>query len=165
MKTSTKVAIVTLGLTVVGFLTEPNGPLGAFWAPAHDVPPAAGAQIPLFMLLGTLEALTFGLGVSFLLFGYSTLKAIPSVSAPLARGAHLAISWLLLNWWAHDSLHVHNGMNLNGLLRIEYGFHVTLMIAGAVLARFFLAIVRAPVMGASAPDRVIAPFGPARTTA
>jgi hypothetical protein len=156
MKTSTKVVIVTLILTIAGFLTEPNGPLGAFWAPARDVPQALGAQVPLFMLLGTLEALAFGLGVSFLLFGYASLKAIPSVSAPMARAAHLSISWLLLNWWAHDSLHLHNGMNLNGLLGIEYGFHVTLIAAGVVLARFFVAIVRAPAMlsGAVGPKSI-----------
>jgi hypothetical protein len=97
------------------------------------------------MLLGAAEALAFGLGVSFLLFGYPTLKAnVPVVSAPLTRAAHVSIAWFLGNWWAHDSLHFHNGMNLNGLLGIEYGFHFTLMIAGVILLRFFLAVVRAP---------------------
>jgi hypothetical protein len=144
MKTPTKVWIVTLLLGILAFLTEPNSPLGRFWAPHPTVPQAVGAQIPLFMLLGAAEALAFGLGVSFLLFGYSTLKANASVSAPLARAAHLSIAWLLINWWAHDSLHLHNGLNLNGLLAIEYGFHVTLIIAGVILARFFIAAIRAP---------------------
>jgi hypothetical protein len=144
MKTQTKAAIVTLVLGLLAFLTEPNGPLGAFWAPAPSVPQAIGAQVPLFMLLGAFEALAFGLGVSFLLFGFPTLKATFPVSAPLVRAAHLSIAWLLTNWWAHDSLHLHNGMNLNGLLGIEYLFHVTLIIAGAILARFFVALVRAP---------------------
>jgi hypothetical protein len=144
MKTQTKVAIVTLVLGIVAFLTEPNGPLGAFWAPAPSVPQAIGVQVPFFMLLGVFEALSFGLGVAFLLYGYSPLKATFSVSTPLARAAHLSIAWLLINWWAHDSLHLHNGMNLNGLLGIEYAFHVTLIIAGAILARFFVALVRVP---------------------
>ncbi len=142
MKTRTKVVIVTLLLGILAFLTEPNGPLGSFWAPSSIVPQAAGAQVPLFMILGTAEALAFGLGVSFLLFGYSTLKEAGSVSAPLTRAAHLSIAWFLMNWWAHDSLHIHNGMNLNGLLAIDYGFHFTLIIAGLILARFFLAVVR-----------------------
>jgi hypothetical protein len=144
MKTQTKMAIVTVALGIAAFLTEPNGPLGAFWAPSPSVPQASGVQVPLFMLLGVFEALSFGLGVAFLLYGYSPLKATFPVSTPLARGAHLSISWLLMNWWAHDSLHLHNGMNLNGLLGIEYTFHVTLIIAGAILARFFVALVRAP---------------------
>lgn len=142
MKTPTKVVIVTVLLGIVGFLTEPHGPLGGFWPPSPDVPQAVGVQLPLFMILGAAEALACGLGVAFLLFGYPTLKAQGSVSAPLTRAAHLAIAWLLINWWAHDSLHLHNGMNLNGLLAIEYGFHITLMIAGVTLARFFTAVVQ-----------------------
>jgi len=144
MNTSTKVVIVTVLVGVLGFLTEPNGPFGSFWAPSPMVPEATGVQVPLFMILGAIEALALGLGVSFLLFGYSTLKANVPVSAPLTRAAHVSIAWFLGNWWAHDSLHLHNGMNLNGLLGIEYGFHVTLMIAGVILLRFFLAVVRAP---------------------
>ncbi len=144
MKVPMKVVIVTLLVGVLGFLTEANGPLGSFWAPSPAIPQAAGAQVPLFMFLGAAEALALGLGVSFLLFGYSTLKDNVPVSAGLTRAAHLAIAWLLINWWAHDSLHQHNGMNLNGLLAIEYAFHVTLIIAGVVLTRFFAAVVRAP---------------------
>ena len=144
MKTSTNVVIVTLLLGVLGFLTEPNGPLGSFWAPSPMVPQATGVQVPLFMILGAAEALAFGLGVSFLLFGYSTLKANVPVSASMTRAAHVSIAWLLGNWWAHDSLHLHIGMSLKGLLGIEYGFHITLIAAGVILLRFFLAVVRAP---------------------
>jgi hypothetical protein len=142
MKPPTKAVIITLVFAMVGFLTEPHGPLGGFWAPSPDMPPATGIQTPLFMVLGIAEALAFGLGISFLLFGYSTMRDTAPVSASMARAAHLSIFWLLANWWAHDSLHVHNGMNLNGLLAIEYGFHVTLILAGVTLARFFVAVVR-----------------------
>ncbi len=88
--------------------------------------------------------MALGLGVSFLLFGYSTLKANSQVSESMTRGTHLAITWLLVNWWAHDSLHQHNGMALDGLLGIEYLFHFTLIVSGLIVARFFLAVVRAP---------------------
>jgi len=145
MRVPAKVVAVTVVLGIVGFLTESHGPLGGFWAPNPIVPQAVGLQVPLFMILGAAEALALGLGVSFLLFGYSRLKAIAAVSEPMTRAAHLAITWLLVNWWAHDSLHIHNGMNLNGLLGIEYGFHVTLMIAGVALARFFMAVAQATV--------------------
>jgi hypothetical protein len=144
MKTQTKVVLVTLGLATLAFLTESHGPLGAFWAPDPSMPQATGAQVPLFMLLGAVEALGFGLGVSFLLFGFSPLKATFPVSPRLARAAHLSIAWLLMNWWAHDSLHVHNGMNLNGLLGIEYAFHVTLIVSGAILAWFFVSLAMTP---------------------
>jgi hypothetical protein len=48
----------------------------------------------------------------------------------LTFAAYLSLAWVLGNWWAHDSLHIHHGLNLVPLLGIEYGFHVTLMIAG-----------------------------------
>ncbi len=88
------------------------------------------------------EGLTFGLGLSFLVFGYSMVRAISPASTGLTRAAHLSIAWLLFNWWPHDSLHIHNGMNIGGVLAIEYGFHITLMIAGVIFAYFFLTLLR-----------------------
>ena len=142
MQVTAKVLIVTLVVGIAGFLTESNGPLGAFWSPDPGMPQPMGAQLPLFMLLGAVEALALGLGASFLLFGYARMKANTGVTEPMARAAHLSIVWLLMNWWAHDSLHIHNGMYLNGLLKIEYAFHVTLIISGLILVRFFLAVVQ-----------------------
>ncbi len=134
--------VVTLVLAVIAFLASPNGPLGGFWRPSADFPQPADAQLPLFILLNVAEALAFGLGISFLIFGYPLTQSILPASNGLTLGAYLSIAWLLSNWWPHDSLHVANGMNLNGLLAIEYGFHVTLMVAGVILVYFFLALVR-----------------------
>jgi hypothetical protein len=46
---------------------------------------------------------------------------------------HVSIVWILWNWWLHDGLHMVND-STSGLLAIEYAFHVTIMIAGAILA-------------------------------
>jgi len=137
-----KWVVVTLVLAAIAFLASPNGPLGGFWRPSADFPQPTDAQLPLFILLNVAEALAFGLGISFLIFGYPLMQSILPASNGLTLGAHLSIAWLLFSWWPHDSLHVANGMNLNGLLAIEYGFHVTLMVAGVILAYFFLALVR-----------------------
>ena len=134
--------VVTLVLAVIAFLASPNGPLGGFWRPSADFPAPTDAQVPLFVLLNVAESLAFGLGISFLIFGYSLLQKVLPASKGLTIAAYLSIGWLLFSWWPHDSLHVANGMNLNGLLGIEYGFHVTLMIAGVILAFFFLALLR-----------------------
>ena len=134
--------VVTLLLAVIAFLASPNGPLGGFWRPSADFPQPTDAQLPLFILLNAAEVLAFGFGVSFLIFGYPLTQTILPASKGLTLAAHLSIAWLLLNWWPHDSLHVANGTNMNGLLVIEYVFHVTLMIAGAILVYFFLALVR-----------------------
>jgi hypothetical protein len=92
------------------------------------------------------ESLAFGFGIAFLIFGYSLMQKILPAPKGLTFAAYLSIAWLLFSWWPHDSLHVANGMNLNGLLGIEYGFHVTLMIAGAILAFFFLVLLRQRVV-------------------
>src|SRR5260221_14619430 len=106
IKTPVMVLIVTLLLGIFGFLTESNGPLGGFWAPSPAVPQAAGVQLPLFMILGAAEALALGVGVSFLLFGYPALKASVRVSAPFTRASHLSISWMVMNWLSHVTLHI-----------------------------------------------------------
>ncbi len=144
MSTKVKVALITIIVAIPAFLAAPNGPFGGFWAPTPDAPEAAGIQIPLFILLGIGEAVILGLGVSFVFFGYKWLKSVarPSqVSPTLTKATYVSIAWVLVNWWSHDSLHIHNGLNLNGLLAIEYGYHVTLMIAGVIAAWFFYKVL------------------------
>jgi hypothetical protein len=136
--------VVTLILAIIGLLATPLGPLGFFWRPSPDIP-VSGAnsiQFLLLLVLNIAEALAFGFGISFLSFGYPMVRAISPASIGLTRAAHFSIAWLLLNWWVHDSMHIHVGMELNGLLGIEYGFHLTLMIAGVILAAFFLTLLR-----------------------
>jgi hypothetical protein len=138
------ILVITLFLAVVAFLATPLGPLGIFWRPSAEIPVSSATVIQkiLFLGLNISESLSFGLGVSFLIFGYPIVRAISPASIGLTRAAHFSITWLLLNWWIHDSLHTHVGMELNGLLGIEYGFHLTLMIAGVILAAFFMTLIR-----------------------
>jgi hypothetical protein len=42
----------------------------------------------------------------------------------------------------HDSLHMHNGMNMHGLLFIEVGFHITMLICGVTLALGFVRLAQ-----------------------
>ncbi len=142
MKTWVKVLIVTIVVGAVAFVTEPNGPLGGFWEPNDAVEDPEGVQIPLFILLGLAEAVMFGLGIAFIIFGYSWVRAVGGLTAGWSALTFASIAWMLTNWWSHDSLHIHNGLDLNGLLAIEYAFHITLMAAGLVVAYFFLAVVR-----------------------
>ena len=68
-----------------------------------------------------------------------------------AWGGHLGIAWSLVNWWAHDGFHRVTGLNYEGLIRIEYGFHVTLIVGGILAAYFFLSVAR---IASRATDRV-----------
>ena len=138
MKTWVKVLLVTVVVAVPAMLTGP-----IIWPPPADlgVAPTAG-QIPFFIFLAVIEAITLGLGVSFLLFGFVPLRRALGGSSWRTWAAYLSIGWLLVSWWPHNNMHTHNGLDLQGLLYIEYGFHVTLMVAGLVLAYSLLTLLR-----------------------
>lgn len=135
MKMWIKVFLVTVALAV------PEMALGrVIWPPAEGAHGPTAGQLPFFIVLSAIEALAFGLGVSFLIFGFGPLRRSLGGGA-LALAAYLSIGWLLVSWWPHDNLHQHIGDDLQALLYIEYGFHVTLMAAGGVLAYTFLTML------------------------
>jgi len=137
MKPWAKVALVTALFAV------PAMALGqVIWPPAPGGPEPTAGQLPFLILLAVFEALTFGLGVSFLLFGFAPLKRAVGGSAWRTWAIYLSVGWFLVSWWPHDNLHIHNGDDLQGLLYIEYGFHVTLMLAGVVLAYSLLTTLK-----------------------
>ncbi len=135
MKTSVKVLLVTLACAVFAFMLGGNAPLGAaIWPPADDNPEPTSTQLPLLMVLGAVSSLAFGLGVSFLVFGWPLVRQVAGAAKTLAVLMYVSIAWLLVNWVPHENLHIANGMDLSGLIAIEYGFHVTLIAAGAIVA-------------------------------
>lgn len=96
-----------------------------------------------FALLFIVEALLFGLGVAFLVFGFPLVRQAAGRVGMDPRPVYIAIAWQLVSWWPHDNFHMATGMDLNGLLMIEYAFHMTLILSALVVARFFLATLRA----------------------
>lgn len=142
MKLWQRMLILTIVLAVPAFMAGANAPLGAFWGADPHGPQPTEAQIPLFMILGILDALMFGLGISFLFFGSSLVRAVGGASAGLTRAAHLSLSWLFIQWWPHDNMHMAAGNDLGRILLIDYIFHVSVMVASLVLLGFFLAMVR-----------------------
>lgn len=136
MKPWVKVFLVTALVAV------PAMALGqVIWPPAADSPEPTAGQLPFFIFLAAVEAITFGLGVSFLLFGFGPLRRAVG-SSGRAWAMYLSIGWLLVSWWPHDNLHLHHGLDLQALLYIEFGFHVTLMAAGLVLAYSLLTMLK-----------------------
>jgi hypothetical protein len=107
----------------------------------QDVPGAAGPPTPLlpvFVLVSALEALLFGAGVAFVIFGRRWLDVDRS---KLATASFIAIAWTLVSWWPHDNFHrvTHDWYSLAA---IEIGFHVTLIAAIAVIAAYFVRTLR-----------------------
>ena len=126
-RTVPKFATVTAVVAIPAFVLAPL----LFSAPA-EFPEPTSAQLPLFIALTAFESIAMGLAVAVLLFGRSWFHKLFS-SPGRVRAAQLSLVWFLGNWWIHDNLHIVNGVNLGGLLAIEYAFHVTLMVAGAAL--------------------------------
>jgi len=92
--------------------------------------------------LGVLDALMLGLGISFLIFGFPLVRSVGGASRGLALAAHLSLSWLLIQWWPHGSMHIAAEDNLGRVLMIDYIFHVPMVAATLVLLRFISAVVR-----------------------
>ena len=113
--------------------------------PGAATPP--GSLLPLFIVLEVVSDILFGLGVSFIVFGYG-LVARARQPLWLAYATYVSIAWLMVNWWPHGNLHrVTPAGAWAQLLYIDYGFHLTLMVAVAIVALFFFRTLR----GQSAP--------------
>jgi hypothetical protein len=107
-------------------------------APGVATPPAS--LVPFFLPIGiVIPALSLGFGVAFMLFGRRLLdRHQPSA---LSRASFISIWWLLVNWWPHANFHrVSSGWT--SLMVIDYVFHTTVIVAGCVVAAFFLSVMR-----------------------
>lgn len=137
METKYKVLILTVAVAIPAFILSAGSPPGgamwrAIWPWGSDVagPGPGAALLPLYMILGLIEALSLGLAVSYVAFGWQATKDRLGVGVLFC----LCITWALGNWWMHDSIHQVNGEDFVGLAVIEYLFHVTLIAAGAYVA-------------------------------
>ncbi len=153
MKTWMKVAAITVTVAIPAFFLGP-----VLFPPADVGVTPTAAQLPLFLFLAVTDALLLGLGVSFLLFGLPVLRRVSPDSKARAWAMYLAIGYLMVSWWPHLNMHNSNGLDLGGLLVIDYLFHLPLEIAGAVLAYCFvsLLLVRRGEAPAPAPRQATA---------
>lgn len=136
MKTGWKLLLVTFGVGIPAFILGP-----VIWPPVPEIRPTP-AQLPYLIGLSGFEALVSAFGVGFLIFGWPLVRRIARSSRVLALSMYLATSWMLVTWWPHDNMHIHNGLDLDGLIVIDYLFHVTLMIASLVIAYGFFRLMR-----------------------
>ncbi len=120
---------VTVVSAVVTFLLSP-----VIWPNYPDMMIVPGAaQLPYLMAVAAIESIAFGVGVAFLLSLWGSMHG---------RGTwdwltYLSVVWLLVSWWPHDNLHRTMMMgDYWQLVRIEWGFHVTLIAAGVIVASF-----------------------------
>ena len=144
MKTWVKVTVVTVIVGVAAMALDP-----ILWPIAEGGAQPTAGQLFFFIVLEAIQSLAFGLGVSFLVFGLPTVRRVSPNSQLMAWAMYLSIGWLLVSWWPHSHLHQVVGENLQGLLYIEYGFHVTVIIVAIDLAYGFLSLLREQSKGTS----------------
>ncbi len=132
MTTKTKMVILSL---VLGLPAAGLGRL--IWPDAPGLHQPTGAQMPFFALVALVEGVSFGLGVAFALYGWPMLKQITGSDKKITTWTYFSLIWLLVSWWPHDNLHRHIGEDIQKLLYIEIGFHVTVLAASWVVASYF----------------------------
>lgn len=165
MTPRTKALTITILATLLGILLAADAPLGRLLWPAHPVGPEntpSQAQLVGFIAVYAWQSLAFGVGIAFLALGYPRVLRLTGTPG-LARAAHLAIAWTLINWVPHVNLHMHFGEAPAGLLAIEWVFHATLVVAGGVLMAFFLQATRSPAV-AEAKNAAAVPPAPEAAT-
>ena len=90
----------------------------------------------LFTILYMVECLSFGLGISFLFFGYGRLARLGRPRG-LTTLAFLSIFWLLAAWWPQDNFYrLAAKTDWGRQAALVYSFNVTLMLAAAVVVVF-----------------------------
>ena len=118
---------LTLVLAVATFL------LGrVIWPDPAAVVMPSSAQLPYLIGVSIIESLAFGIGVAFIVSTWGFMRGRDTWDWLTV----IAATWLLVSWWPHDNMHRVNGMEYWGLIRIEWMFHFTLIIAGILVASF-----------------------------
>jgi hypothetical protein len=72
--------------------------------------------MPFFPFLGLTDAVLFGLGATFLVFGLPVWRRV----SPDPRAMYLSIGYLMVSCWPRLNMHASNGLDLQGLLYIDY---------------------------------------------
>jgi hypothetical protein len=132
------------------------------WPPQPGGAAPTPLQTALFLGVFAAEALLFGFGVAFAAFGLPLVREAARSAGVRAWPAFLSIIWTLVSWWPHSGFHrATRAGDLGATLRIDYAFHVTLIVAGIVVARFFLGTLRASIAPRLVPAaRTAAPGAP-----
>jgi hypothetical protein len=139
MRTRTKVAAITLLVAIPAFAAGP-----VLFPVSPQVPDPSPLQLPFLLVLAVVEALLLGLGVAFAIYGWPAVReAVPS--RRLAVATHVSLVWLMANWWAHTGLHLQNGTDLDGLIFIDYAFHLPIVAASLTVAAAVASRVREEV--------------------
>jgi hypothetical protein len=143
-------SLLTLVIGVAAFLTGPK-----LWPMAPSVPEPPSSLLPLYIALAAIEALAFGFAVSFAVFGWPAIRRLPLGAPWLNKSLFISLCWFMGNWWMHDNLHMHIALDMNRLLYIEYGFHISMIACVLILTVGFIRLATQPAAKpVLSPDRI-----------
>lgn len=131
--------LLTVVIGAAAFLTGPK-----LWPMAASVPEPPSNLLPFYILLAAIEALAFGFAVAFAVFGWPAIRRLPLGAPWLNKALFITVCWFMGNWWMHDNLHMHIALDMNRLLYIEYGFHMSMLACVLILAVGFIRLANQP---------------------
>lgn len=143
--------LIALGV-IVAFTFGSDGPLGGFWRPLEAAEQPSGLMVPGFLGVALVEGVSLGAALVLLAYGRPRFTAVVR-SAGLATAAWLSSVFLLGSWWPHTALHRHVGEDLEGLLGIEWLFHVGSMVTAALLIGALVSAASGRGRAEQAPQR------------
>jgi hypothetical protein len=119
---------LTVGLAIPAFILS-----RVIWPdpPGAATPPPG--LLPLLMVPAIFEALSLGAGVAFLFVAGRAL--LHRRAGRLAVAAYASAGWAMLSWWPHSNMHRAN-TTLEGLVLIDWMFHLTLIFGAAVIGTY-----------------------------
>jgi hypothetical protein len=122
------IVALTVGLAIPAFVLS-----RVIWPdpPGTAAPPPG--LLPLLMVPAIFEALAFGAGIAFLI---SAGRALVRRQADrLSVAAYVSAAWALVSWWPHSNMHRAN-TTLEGLVLIDWTFHLTLIVGAVVIGTY-----------------------------
>lgn len=163
MRNATRFLLLVIVGTAIGMILDTHGPIGSRIYPVHTegIAQPTGLLTPV-LVAGTL-AQALGLGVALALAA-NARRAIAALELALpgrrllATASFVALLWILASWIPHISLHqsIHPA-NLWALAAIEWGFHVTIVTAACILARYVQALASALPRTRAQPEADLGP--------
>ena len=137
--------LLTVVIGVAAFFTGPM-----IWPMTPEAPMPPPNLLPFYIAISVIESLAFGFAVAFAAFGWPAIRDLRLGAPWLNKLLFVTLCWFMGNWWIHDHLHMHIGLDMNRLLYIEIVFHMSLLACGVTLAISLMRLANHIAAGKSA---------------
>ena len=144
-------AALTVGLAIPAFMLS-----RVLWPDPPGAPVPPSGLLPFLLVPALLEALAFGAGVAFLIAAGNALIRSERPDR-LAIAAYASAAWALVSWWPHSNMHRAN-TTLEGLVVIDWAFHLTLIVGSVIIGVYLYRMVNSRTQrqpgGSAQPDQL-----------